>query len=76
MAGTTPVFSVRFSLFVLCRCRWISCLPCTSLMIFQASSDAFYLDQNISRSGLEVVPISTREVPSLIPNFGLIWTLF
>ena len=76
MAGTTSVFSVRSSLFVLCRCRWIACLPCTSLVIFQASSVAFYLDQNISRLGLEVVPISTREVPSLIPNFGSIWTLF
>ena len=43
MAGTIPVLSVRSFLFVLCRCRWIACLPCTSLVIFQASSEAFII---------------------------------
>ena len=29
--------------FVLRRCHWIACLPCTSLVIFQASSKTFDL---------------------------------
>ena len=37
-AGTTPVLSVRSSLLCCVGVAVIACLPCTSLLIFQASS--------------------------------------